>query len=71
MIKDLSFPAGSSDNDGITEDLSSMQYALIDNAIDTIQQLGRQTLIVMLDIKDTYRIVPVHPADYHLLGTHW
>ena len=24
-----------------------------------------------LDVKDAYRIVPVHPSDYHLLGIRW
>ena len=26
---------------------------------------------VNLDIKDAYRIIPVHPDDYHLLGISW
>lgn len=33
--------------------------------------LGKGTQLVKLDIKDAYRIVPVHPADYHLLGVAW
>ena len=36
-----------------------------------IRRLGRDTLLIKLDIKDTYRIVPVHPADYPLLGISW
>ena len=24
-----------------------------------------------LDIKDAYRLIPVHPDDYHLLGISW
>ena len=31
-------------------------------------QLGLGSKLVTLDIKDAYRIVPVHPDDYHLLG---
>ena len=27
--------------------------------------------MVKLDINDTYRMVPVHLADYHLLGCEW
>ena len=71
MIVDLSFPAGNSINDGIPEGLSSVQYASVDDAVNIIQQLGRDTLLAKLDIKDAYRIVPVHPADYHLLGISW
>ena len=48
-----------------------MQYASVDDAVNIIQQLGRDTLLAKLDIKDAYRIVPVHPADYHLLGISW
>lgn len=43
----------------------------MDNAVSIIQQLGRNTQLIKLDIKDAYRIVPVHPADYHLLGVRW
>ena len=36
-----------------------------------IQQLGRDTQLVKLDLKDAYRIVPVHPADFPFLGIRW
>jgi len=36
-----------------------------------IQQPGRDTQLVKLDLKDAYRIVPVHPADFPLLGIQW
>lgn len=68
MICDLSAPTVTSVNDGIPEHLCSLQYAKVDDAVNIIQQLGRATQLVKLDIKDAYRIVPVHPADYHLLG---
>ena len=28
-------------------------------------------MLVKSDLKDAYRIVPVHPDDYHLLGIAW
>ena len=71
MICDLSSPTGASVNDGIPADLCSLQYATVDNAVEIIRRLGRDTQLVKLDIKDAYRIVPVHPADYHLLGIQW
>ena len=43
----------------------------MDNAVDIIRKLKRGTHLVKLDIKDTYHIVPVHIADYHLLGIEW
>lgn len=71
MICDLSSPRGNSVNDGIRPELCSLQYATVDKAVEIIQQLGRDTQLVKLDIKDAYRIVPVHPSDYHLLGIQW
>lgn len=71
LIVDLSHPRGSSVNDGINPDWCSLRYACVDDAVRTIMKLGRGTELVKLDIKDAYRIVPVHPADYHLLGISW
>ena len=67
----FSLPIGHSVNDGISPELSLLQYAKVDNAVDIIRKLGRGTQLVKLDIKDAYRIVPVHLADYHLLGIEW
>ena len=71
MICDLSSPAGASVNDGISSNFCSLHYATVDDAVNLIQQLGRGSQLVKLDIKDAYRIVPVHPDDYHLLGIKW
>ena len=71
MICDLSSPTGHSVNDGISPDLCSLHYARVDDAVDIIRRLGQGTQLVKLDIKDAYRMVPVHPADYHLLGIEW
>ena len=71
MICDLSSPSGHSVNDGIPRDLCSLHYATVDDAVGIVQNLGRDAQLVKLDIKDAYRIVPVHPDDYHLLGIRW
>ena len=71
MIVDLSSPAGSSINDGISDDLCSMLYSSVDNTIHIIRELDRGTQLVKLDIKDAYHITPVHPANYCLLGICW
>ena len=67
MICDLSSPAGGSVNDGISRDLCSLQCATLVNPVKLIQQLGRRSQLVKLDIKDTYR----YPDNYHLLGIKW
>lgn len=71
LIMDLSYPSGYSINDGIPPALCSLHYASVDNAVDIIKQLGRGAQLVKLDVKDAYRIVPVHPSDYCHLGLCW
>ena len=71
MIVDLSFPFNHSVNTGISEELSSITYARVDDAVAQILQLGPGTMLVKLDLKNAYRIIPVHPQDQHLLGISW
>ena len=35
------------------------------------QRLGAGCLLAKLDLKQAYRLVPVHPCDWHLLGMQW
>ena len=71
LIVDLSHPIGASVNDDISPDLCSLRYASVDEAVNVIRRLGRDAQLTKLDIKDAYRIIPVHPDDYHLLGISW
>ena len=71
LIVDLSHPVGFSVNDGIPKNLSSIKYITIDNAIQEILRLGRGTMLAKIDIKNAFRLLPVHPSDRHLLGMSW
>ena len=71
LIVDLSFPEGHSVNDGIAPTICSIKYASVDDAVNIIQALGRNTLMAKLDLKSAYRMVPVHPEDQWLLGMSW
>ena len=71
MIVDLSAPRGFSVNDGIREEICSLRYASVDQTVSLILRLGQGTMLVKLDLKDAYRIVPVHPLDHPLLGVSW
>ncbi len=42
-----------------------------DDAIDFIMQEGRGTMLAKDDVRDAYRLVPIHPLDRHLLGMSW
>ena len=63
---DLSHPAGGSVNNGIDGDDFSLSYTRVDDAIDLIMLEGRGFL-VKVDIRDAYRLVPVHAEDRYLL----
>ena len=71
LITDLSHPLEASVNDGIPPVLCSLSYVTIDDAILSILQSGRGTMLAKIDIKSAFRLLPVHPADRHLLGVKW
>ena len=71
LILDLSSPHGFSVNDGIAPELSSIRYATVDNAVQKILHLGKNTLLAKIDIEHAYRNIPIHPDDRHLLGMSW
>ncbi len=71
LIVDLSYPKGLSVNDGIDPALCSLTYASTDDAASWILDLGKGTMLAKLDIASAYRIVPVQPEDWPLLGMAW
>ena len=71
LIMDLSSPHGTSVNDGISPELSSINYTSVDHLASLVLLLGRESLLVKADIQEVYRIVPVHPQDQPLLGAQW
>ena len=71
LIHDLSFPLGDSVNSHISRDECSVQYLLLDDCIDIILKIGKGCLISKADIKSAFRILPIAPDSYHLLGFQW
>ena len=71
MIMDLSAPQGMSINDGIDSELSSLSYSSVDQLAALVVSEGKGSWLVKADIKEAYRMVPVHPEDQHLLGMQW
>lgn len=68
LIVDLSSPEGGSVNDGIDKEMCSLSYTSVDFIADEVVALGKGALLAKMDIKQAYRIVPVHPEDRVLLG---
>ena len=76
FILDLSWPAGSSVNDGISKDFFlgepvSLTYPTVDDIAARIVKLGPGCLLFKRDLKRAYRQLPVDPFDYPLLGYSW
>ena len=63
LIVDLSSPHGRSVNDGIDSELCTLSYISVDDVAKTILALGRGALMVKVDIKNAYRLMPVCPDD--------
>ena len=61
LIVDLSSPVGRSVNDGIPSEPCSLKYASVDDAVSIVKALGKGSLLVKDDLKDAYRMIPVHP----------
>ena len=71
VIHHLSYPKGFSVNDGIPKDCATVQYATVSKAIKFMLRFGQGCYLAKTDIKSAFRIVPVHPSNYHLLGFTW
>ncbi|KAJ1128642.1 hypothetical protein NDU88_007017 [Pleurodeles waltl] len=71
LIHHLSYPKGSSMNDYLKEGTCSVCYASFDEAIDLVRAAGKGALMAKADIESAFRLLPVHPSSFHLLGMQW
>ena len=63
LIHHLSFPKGT--------EHSTVSYCRVDDAIALIKSLVRGCFLAKTDIKSAFRIIPIRPQDYPLLGMTW
>ena len=71
LIHHLSFPRGACVNDGISTEDASVQYARVDDTVAMIKHLRQGVFLAKTDIKSAFRIIPILPTDYDLLGIFW
>lgn len=71
MIHHLSHPLKDSVNSNIPPELCSVSYATTDDAVNLILKAGTDCFMAKSDILEAFRILPVSPAHYHLLGLHF
>ena len=70
LIHTLSYPELDSINDGIDKQLYIVQYTNFDDAIKLVVEAGKDALLAKADIKSAFRLLPIHPDDFYLLGFH-
>ena len=61
LIVDLTSPLSHSINDGISPERSSLSYTSVDHLTSMILLEGQGSFMVKADIKEAYRMVPIHP----------
>ena len=71
LIHDLSFPKRRSVNFFFDPQAAKVSYECLDHCVDIIMALGRGTLVSKVDLKDAFRIIPIHTSSHHLLGFTW
>ena len=68
LITHLSFPPGRSINNGIDKEACSVRYASFDQAVTLVQKLGVGAEMAKADVKSAFRLLPIYPGDFDLLG---
>ena len=71
LILDLSSPRGQAINEGISQERYSVVYSRFDDAVDIVRELGALCFMGKLDVKHAFRLCPVRPDDFPLLGFCW
>ena len=67
----LSAPHDSSINYHIDPELFSLTYCSVDDAYAIVNSLGTGALMSKIDLKNAFRLIPVCPRDWNLLGMQW
>lgn len=70
-MPDLSFPKGGSVNNAIDPEACAVSYTSLDAAVFWVQHYGKVALMAKTYIESAFRLLPVHPRSFHLLGCRW
>ena len=68
LITHHSYPIGQGINAYIDPYFSTVQYSPFDNAISIVQRLEKNALCTKSDIKSLFRLLPIYPGPFDLLG---
>lgn len=68
LIMDLSKPFGQSVNDFISKADFPLVFCNFDDAVRLVTEAGPGALMGKMDVRYAFRLMPVHPFDWELLG---
>ena len=69
MIHNLFALRGSSLNEAIPESSKSVSYCKISDVVDLLLQPHMKVAFLSkIDLKDAFRMIPIHKSDWHFLG---
>jgi hypothetical protein len=71
LCMDLSGDLRGTVNSFIRDEDASVEFTNVDEVVECVLRCGKGALISKFDIKDAFKIVPVHPSDLPLLGIKW
>ena len=71
LIHHLSFPDGTSVNDGISTESTTVQYATISDAICMIKMAGKGCFLAKTHIQNAFHLIPICPDDYNFQDIEW
>ena len=55
----------------LPKDSYALQNVRVDNAVRILKSLVLGSFMAKTDLKSAFRLFPVHPEDWHLLGIYW
>ena len=67
-IYHLSYPEGDSIDGFIPKEAYALQYVRVDDAIRILLSLGPGSYMAKTDLKSAFRLIPIDPGDWHLMG---
>lgn len=68
LITHLLFPTGNSINEFINPAESTVHYSSFDSVVQMVAKVGKGACIGKMDIKSAFRLLPINPGDFDLLG---
>lgn len=71
LINHLSWPRGTSVNDGIPDSEAAIHYDTFERAVEDMISSGVGSLMAKLDLRDAFRHIPIRADDWRHMGLFW